>query len=388
MTDSRTSYQAVAEAVSQLEDAAAAKKCWSCGCLQSSVETIERAIPEPQRPAELGRALRTARERFAEVQYECLGCKVCYPALAINALGRAYGDGSFEVDACPTESVEERPGWPPLPGSYTALRFRAPVAVCTLNDEALSEELAQSGSDALAIVGTMHTENLGIERLIRNAIANPNIRYLILCGADSRQAIGHLPGQSLLALAENGVDVRGRIIGARGKRPVLKNLSRGAVEHFRRTIAVVGSVGETDKEKLLDLALRYAAEAPGPATPFAPEQLVQPTKGYLPARMLPDPEGYFVVYLDRARCLLVLEHYRKDGALNSIIEGSTAAEVYWPAIERKLLSRLDHAAYLGRELARAEAALASGSVYIQDGAPEGAARSACACTSACGEMKQ
>ena len=388
MTKSHTSGHAVAEAVSQLEEAAAAKKCWTCGCLQSSVETIERALPEPKRKAELARALRAARDRFGEVKYDCLGCKVCYPALAINALGRAYGDAAFEIDSCPTEDVDERPGWPPLPGAYSALRFRAPVAICTLNDERLSEELAQSDSDEVAIVGTMHTENLGIERLIRNVIANPNIRYLILCGADSQQAIGHLPGQSLLALADNGVDDRGRIVGARGKRPVLKNLSREAVEHFRRTIVVVGSVGETDTAKIIDLAVRHAAKTPGPATPFAPDQLMQPTKGYLPARMLPDPEGYFVVYLDRARHLLVLEHYQKDGVLNAIVEGSSAAEIYWPAIERKLLSRLDHAAYLGRELARAEAALATGSPYVQDGAPEGGARSASDCSSACGERKQ
>ena len=40
------------------------------------------------------------------------------------------------------------------------------------------------------------------------------------------------------------------------------------------------------------------------------------------------------------------------------------------AIERGLLTRLDHAAYLGRELARAEHALSSGETYAQDAAPE------------------
>lgn len=35
-----------------------------------------------------------------------------------------------------------------------------------------------------------------------------------------------------------------------------------------------------------------------------------------------------------------------------------------------LLTRLDHAAYLGRELAGAETALAPGDPYIQDAAPE------------------
>jgi len=40
------------------------------------------------------------------------------------------------------------------------------------------------------------------------------------------------------------------------------------------------------------------------------------------------------------------------------------------AIEGGLLIRLDHAAYLGRELTRAEHALSSGETYAQDAAPE------------------
>jgi len=56
--------------------------------------------------------------------------------------------------------------------------------------------------------------------------------------------------------------------------------------------------------------------------------------------------------------------------LTTVIEGRTTAELYMTAINRKLVSRLDHAAYLGRELARAEGALTSGERYIQDAAPE------------------
>ncbi len=70
---------------------------------------------------------------------------------------------------------------------------------------------------------------------------------------------------------------------------------------------------------------------------------------------------------------MLLEHYLNDGVLDVVIEGESAAEVYIPAVERKLVSRLDHAAYLGKELARAELALASGDAYVQDAAPERAA---------------
>ena len=87
-------------------------------------------------------------------------------------------------------------------------------------------------------------------------------------------------------------------------------------------------------------------------------------------KMVSDPAGYFVIFIDRVRSLLNIEHYKNNGVLTTIIEGHSAAEVYMMAIERELLTRLDHAAYLGRELARAEHALSSGETYVQDAAPE------------------
>jgi hypothetical protein len=59
---------------------------------------------------------------------------------------------------------------------------------------------------------------------------------LIVCGTDSRQVVGHLPGQSLLALAANGIDDGMRILGARGKRPLLRNGTPEAVGSFRNTV--------------------------------------------------------------------------------------------------------------------------------------------------------
>jgi tetrahydromethanopterin S-methyltransferase subunit A len=90
------------------------------------------------------------------------------------------------------------------------------VAVCILNSEALAARLAATGPAELAIVGPLHTENLGIERIIRNVLANPNIRFLLICGEDTRQAIGHLPGQSLVSLFAHGLEEDGRIRGDDG----------------------------------------------------------------------------------------------------------------------------------------------------------------------------
>jgi hypothetical protein len=45
--------------------------------------------------------------------------------------------------------------------------------------------------------------------------------------------------------------------------------------------------------------------------------------------------------------------------------GNTAVEISTAILERKLVSRMDHAAYLGRELLKAELALQTGRPYIQ-----------------------
>lgn len=373
----------VNEAVKHLQDAAAAKKCWHCGCLHSSLRAIEEAYPKSARPEQLASIIELARSRLSDVKYDCLGCEVCWPALAINTLG-------VEGDACPSEAAEAREGWPPLPGSYHVLRYHAPVAVCTLTDESLTKKVVQAAGAEIAIVGTMQTENLGIERLMQNTLANPNLRFVVLCGADSRQAIGHLPGQSLMALSRSGVDERMRIIGAPSKRPVLHNVSCEAVEHFRRTVEVVDLIGETSVSQILDATKSCAARNPGPAEPFAGTRSVATVTGYIPQRMISDSAGYFVVFPDRGRRLLTLEHYRNDGVLDIVIEGHTPAELYIPAIEKNLISRLDHAAYLGKELARAEQALLKGESFVQDAAPEienehSTKPSVCGCGSNCGE---
>lgn len=359
----QASPAAIEDAAKQLAAAAGARKCWQCGCLRSALSAIETACPEGARPRALAESTELARSHLSDVKYDCLGCDVCWPVQAINALG-------VEGDACSAEAAEVREGWPPLPGSYTVLRYHAPVAVCTLTDDSLNEDIAAAAATEISVVGTMQTENLGIERLIQNTLANPSIRFVVVCGTDSRQAVGHLPGQSLLELARAGVDERMRIIGAQGKRPVLRNLNHGAVEHFRQTVELVDLIGENSVATIISKVVACAARDPGPAKPFAGTRPVSTVAGYVPHRMIADQAGYFVIFPDRGRRLLMLEHYRNDGALDVVIEGRNAAESYIPAIEKGLVSRLDHAAYLGKELARAEQALLGGGPYVQDAAPE------------------
>jgi tetrahydromethanopterin S-methyltransferase subunit A len=367
----------LSEAARQLQEAANARKCWACGCLRHALDVIDRTVPEPSRPEDLTAAVDAARAHLAPQRYACLGCEVCYPAIALNALGPADA-GGIDAAVCPTEPIEARAGWPPLPGSYRVLRYHAPVAVCTLNSDELVDAVAIAASPAIAMIGTLQTENLGIERLITNVLANPFIRFVIVCGADSQKIIGHLPGQSLVALAREGVNATNRrIINAKGKRPVLRNLEPASIDHFRRTVELVDLIGISEIEPIMTAVRNCAGRDSGPAEPYAPSSTLIPVVGTVPQKMVSDPAGYFVIFVDRPRGLLSMEHYGNNGVLTTIIEGRTAAEVYITAIDRALLSRLDHAAYLGRELARAEHALLSGEPYVQDAAPE-------RCSATCG----
>lgn len=80
----------------------------------------------------------------------------------------------------------------------------------------------------------------------------------------------------------------------------------------------------------------------------------------------PDPEGFFLIFIVPEERQIVCEHYTNDQVLNETIRGDHAVDISNTVIRRSLLSRLDHAAYLGRELAKAEIALALGHKYIQD----------------------
>ena len=85
--------------------------------------------------------------------------------------------------------------------------------------------------------------------------------------------------------------------------------------------------------------------------------------------MIPDPAGFFVVYPDAPQRRLIVEHYTNAGVLDCILEGTTPTALYATAIEQAFVTRLDHAAYLGKELARAQRAIETGEPYVQDRAP-------------------
>ena len=150
--------------------------------------------------------------------------------------------------------VKPADSYPPEEGRYVRGNDYSPVAVCVILDTFDSaipselNELVMAGVDAgAAISGMLQTENIGLEKVICNIVANPNIRYIVLCG---RESTGHLPGESLLALKQNGVDDKKHIIGSEAPTPYLSNIPLEVIGRFNKQIVSIINLlcqpGESD----------------------------------------------------------------------------------------------------------------------------------------------
>lgn len=208
--------KALASAIPELSRGMKLAKCRKCGCMQRAIEDfLESVIPQTGDDA-LKRQFKGWLNQMEPVAYSCLGCKHCYPAVALNAL---EGLGLDAASCAVFEFADTT--WPPVSGEYFVLGKgpNNPVAVSTLASVELAQELARIKPDGLCLAGKTETENIGLDKVIKNIITNPNIRALVLAGNDPE---GHLGGATLFNLWEKGVDEKMRVKGSPGRRPVLK----------------------------------------------------------------------------------------------------------------------------------------------------------------------
>ena len=264
--------------------------------------------------------------------------------------------------------------WPPVVGEYFVLceNQSCRVAVSTLASAAMAEELARIRPTNLCIVGKTETENIGIEKIMKNTITNPSIHVLLVAGRDPK---GHRSGATLLSLCENGVDDSMRIIGSPGKHPVLKNVNRDEVEAFRSQVKVVDMIGcETAGEiaaKIEELALGPHLPCSNRAFSRLVIPVAAPAVDVIQAKKSKkvelDPAGYFVILPLRDKGLICVEHYSMDNKLLRIIEGEDPITIYKTIIRNHWVTQLSHAAYLGKELAKADLSMRVKFKYVQDG---------------------
>ena len=182
----------------------------------------------------------------------------------------------------PSFKIPPPPGYPPEEGRFVRGNDLSPVAVCVIlkwREEDIPREIenlvrvgVESGA---ALAGTLQTENIGLEKMICNLVANPNLRWLIICGPESP---GHLTGQAVLALAEHGLDDQKRIIGSESPTPYLYNLPPESITRFREQIEVIDLLNEGDPKVIREAVWSCYQEEP---TPFRDLLLFDP--GAFPA---------------------------------------------------------------------------------------------------------
>jgi tetrahydromethanopterin S-methyltransferase subunit A len=121
------------------------------------------------------------------------------------------------------------------------------VAICTLSSIDLLQTISKSDLiNRILIAGRLLSENKGIDAIIAFTMKHPNLKRIIVCGKEVR---GHRAGQALLALASNGMDSSGRIIGAVGPNPIV-TLPQQDVDIFRHQVEINDMIGTVDIGKI------------------------------------------------------------------------------------------------------------------------------------------
>jgi len=195
----------------------------------------------------------------------------------------------------------------------------------------------------------------------------------VLTGTDPK---GHFPGQTLLSLLSNGVDKKMRVIGSKAKRPILRNVTNAEVESFRKHVQVVDMIGcedvNTIVEKVQELSMAEKAlcgcshcSDDVAVTELTGAPIIQSKE---PEKIQMDKAGYFIVLPQAVKGIITVEHYSYDDKHLRSIEGRDARSLYWTIIDNKWVTQLSHAAYIGKELAKAELSIQHGLKYVQDGA--------------------
>jgi tetrahydromethanopterin S-methyltransferase subunit A len=127
--------------------------------------------------------------------------------------------------------------------------------------------------------------------------------------------------------------------GARGKRPLCKNVTLEEIQAFRHQVTVVPLIGETRDGVICAQVESYSRRDPGPYAGTPQGRSIAMLQATEPGRLTLDPAGYFVIYPDTRKPCIVVEHYTTAGLLDCVIEGNAAGALSTTVIARHLLTR-------------------------------------------------
>lgn len=133
-----------------------------------------------------------------------------------------------------------------------------PVALCCLWMK--QTRVADSIPSALySVLGNLYSKD-GINYLLRNVLARPSIRALVLCGPDLTHS-----GAALVRLMQDGIDEHHRVRGDDAQ--IEPEISREGIDAFRTNVRLVDLRGVNDMAKIREALTDLAASTP--VGPFA-----------------------------------------------------------------------------------------------------------------------
>lgn len=258
--------------------------------------------------------------------------------------------------------------WPFFRGDYALIDPSASVVVLTSGPSKPLQALVATPPPGLCLTATLRSIDDAAD-LLRAIAANLAIQHVVCLESDkARQPLG-------LALLKLGWD-EGAPPGPIGSlmNAVAAQIDSAELKRLRRRVAFSDMLSCRDPTKLGALIEELSASAQGLNAGFVTKtkddgipRLILPRDTRHETRL--DKAGHFRVRLEEHS--IAVDHLDGKQQLLRVIEGKTARDVCLALIRNGWVSKLDHAAYLGRELARAESALRSGTPFIQDSAEPG-----------------
>ncbi len=103
------------------------------------------------------------------------------------------------------------------------------------------------------LVGQLYSKK-GINYIVRNILANPAIRHMVVCGSDLSGS-----GQAFVNLIEKGIDDDHKIIGV-ADAYLEKEIPRDVIENFRKNVEVIDLREEQSPAKISDVIAGYESE--------------------------------------------------------------------------------------------------------------------------------
>lgn len=126
---------------------------------------------------------------------------------------------------------------------------KSEIAITTLwtPAKAIAEKI---DPNLFAVVGQLYSKE-GINFILRNILANPNIRHMIVCGTELSGS-----GKALVDFFAKGVDKNNNIIG-NDFAAIQKEIPSEAIELLRKNVRCENMIGTNDAQKVLEKIRAY-----------------------------------------------------------------------------------------------------------------------------------